>query len=242
VVAHHSGEQLAMDSAHELILDSPRGELPGPRATASYHAGMPETTLLLGSSNPGKLREMLELLAGMPYRVVAPAELGLRGAPEETGTTFMENAVLKARHYAHESGLLTVADDSGLSVDALGGGPGLYSSRFGGEGASDDDRNRTLLERLHRLPPERRGARFTSAVAAVRDGRVLFQAEEIVEGRIAEEPRGASGFGYDPIFFYPPFGKTFGEVSGREKDRVSHRGKSFARLREFLRRLRDAPS
>jgi XTP/dITP diphosphohydrolase len=92
------------------------------------------------------------------------------------------------------------------------------------------------------VPPERRGARFTSAVAAVRDGRVLFQAEESVEGLIAEAPRGPNGFGYDPVFFYPPFGKTFGEVSGPEKDRVSHRGKSFARLREFLRSRGRAPS
>ena len=203
---------------------------------------MAETPLLLGSSNPGKLQEMRELLAGIPYRVVAPADVGLRGAPAETGTPFMENAVLKARLYADESGLLAVADDSGLSVDALGGGPGLYSSRFGGEDATDGDRNRLLLERLRGLPPERRGARFTSAVAAVRDGRVLFQVEESVEGRIAEEPRGPNGFGYDPIFFYPPFGKTFGEVGGPHKDRVSHRGKSFARLREFLRSWRDVPS
>jgi len=197
----------------------------------------PETTLLLGSSNPGKLREMRQLLAGLPYRVLGPADVGLRGAPEETGATFTENAILKARHYADKSGLLAVADDSGLSVDALGGGPGLYSSRFGGEGATDDDRNRLLLERLRGLPPERRGARFTSAVAAARDGRVVFQAEENVEGRIVEAPRGRNGFGYDPVFFYEPFGKTFGEVDGLEKDRVSHRGKSFARLREFLRSL-----
>jgi XTP/dITP diphosphohydrolase len=200
-----------------------------------------DTPLLLGSSNPGKLREMRQLLAGMPYRVLGPADVGLRDAPEETGTTFMENAILKARHYAEKSGLLVVADDSGLSVEALGGGPGLYSSRFGGEGATDEDRNRLLLDRLAGLPPERRGARFTSAVAAAGDGRVLFQAEENVEGRIVEAPRGGNGFGYDPVFFYPPFGKTFGEVSGEEKDRVSHRGKSFARLREFLRNLR-APS
>jgi len=197
--------------------------------------------LLLGSSNPGKLREMRQLLAGMPYRVLGPADVGLRDAPEETGTTFMENAILKARHYAEKSGLLAVADDSGLSVEALGGGPGLYSSRFGGEGATDEERNRLLLDRLAGLPPERRGARFTSAVAAAGDGRVLFQAEENVEGRIVEAPRGGNGFGYDPVFFYPPFEKTFGEVSGEEKDRVSHRGKSFARLREFLRSLR-APS
>ena len=198
---------------------------------------MADTPLLLGSSNRGKLKEMRELLAGMPYRVLAPADVGLTRAPEETGTTFMENAVLKARHYAEKSGLLAVADDSGLSVDALGGGPGLYSSRFGGEGASDDDRNRLLLERLAGLPRERRGARFTSAVATARDGGMLFQVEEHVEGFIAEAPSGPNGFGYDPVFFYPPFGKTFGEVSGAEKDRVSHRGKSFARLREFLRRL-----
>lgn len=206
-------------------------------AAASYHAEMAGTPLLLGSSNPGKLREMRELLAGMPYRVLAPGDVGLRGAPEETGTTFMENAILKARHYAGKSGLLAVADDSGLSVDALDGGPGLYSSRFGGEGATDEDRNNLLLERLKGLPPERRGARFTSAVAAARDGRVLFHAEESVEGRIVEGPRGPNGFGYDPVFFYEPFGKTFGEVNGAEKDRVSHRGKSFARLREFLRSL-----
>ncbi len=198
---------------------------------------MADTPLLLGSSNPGKLCEMRQLLADMPYRVLGPADVGLSRAPEETGTTFMENAILKARHYAEKSGLLAVADDSGLSVDALGGGPGLYSSRFGGEGASDGDRNRLLLERLAGQPRERRGARFTSAVAAAGDGRVLFQAEEDVEGSIAEAPRGSNGFGYDPIFFYPPFGKTFGEVSGPEKDRVSHRGKSFARLREFLRSL-----
>ena len=203
---------------------------------------MAETPLLLGSSNPGKLHEMRQLLAGLPYRVLGPADVGLRGAPEETGATFMENAILKARHYAGQSGLLAIADDSGLSVDALDGGPGLYSSRFGGEGASDADRNRLLLERLRGVPPARRGARFTSAVAAARDGLVLFEAEESVDGRIAEAPEGPNGFGYDPIFFYPPFGKTFGEVSGPAKDRVSHRGKSFARLREFLRSLRDAPS
>ena len=203
---------------------------------------MADTPLLLGSSNPGKLGEMRQLLDGMPYRVLGPGDVGLRGAPEETGATFMENAILKARHYADASGLLAVADDSGISVDALGGGPGLYSSRFGGEGASDDERNRLLLERLRGVPPAKRGARFTSAVAVARGGRVLFQAEESVDGLIAEEPRGSNGFGYDPVFFYPPFGKTFGEVSAPEKDRVSHRGKSFARLREFLKRLGDAPS
>lgn len=193
-----------------------------------------ETALLLASQNPGKLNEMINLVAGLPFRVVGPRDVGILDAPEETGTTFLENATLKARHYSLRSGLLTVADDSGISVDALDGGPGLYSSRFGGETASDAERNRLLLEKLTDVPPERRGARFTSAVAAARGGRVLFQVVESVEGRIAQATRGPNGFGYDPLFFYPPFGKTFGEVPREEKDRVSHRGKAFARLRQFL--------
>jgi XTP/dITP diphosphohydrolase len=126
--------------------------------------------LLLASQNPGKLAEMRKLVAGLPFRVVGPRDLGITEAPEETGKTFRENAVLKARYYAGRSGLLTVADDSGLSVDALDGGPGLYSSRFGGEGATDADRNRLLLEKLRGLAWEKRGARFTSAVAVVRGG------------------------------------------------------------------------
>jgi XTP/dITP diphosphohydrolase len=195
--------------------------------------------LLLASQNPGKLNEMRLLAEGLRFRVLGPQEVGILEAPEETGSTFLENAVLKARHYARRSGLLTVADDSGLAVDALGGGPGLHSSRFGGEGASDAERNRLLLEKLRGVPRERRTARFTSAVAVARGREILFQAEESVEGLIAEAPRGANGFGYDPLFFYAPFGKTFGEVPRDEKDRVSHRGKAFARLRAFLETLRE---
>ncbi len=197
-------------------------------------AAMAEMDLLLASQNPGKLAEMRLLVDGLPFRVVGPADVGIVEAPEETGATFVDNATLKARYYAERSGLLTVADDSGLSVDALGGGPGLYSSRFGGENASDDDRNRLLLEKLRGVPPELRGARFTSAVAVARNGRVLFETEASVLGRIAEEPRGSGGFGYDPLFFYAPLGRTFGELRREEKDRVSHRGQAFARLREFL--------
>jgi XTP/dITP diphosphohydrolase len=198
------------------------------------------SVLLLASQNPGKLGEMRVLVDGLPFRVVGPREIGIANAPDETGASFLENATIKALAYARASGLLTVADDSGLSVDALDGGPGLYSSRFGGEGASDLDRNRLLLETLRGVPRERRRARFTSAVAVAKDAAVLFQAEESVVGEIAEEMRGASGFGYDPLFFYPPFGKTFGEVPREEKDRVSHRGKAFARLRDFLAGWRDA--
>jgi XTP/dITP diphosphohydrolase len=190
--------------------------------------------LLVASQNPGKLAEMQLLLAGLPFRVLSPSTLGLSGAPEETGTSFVENARIKARDYSQRSGLLTVADDSGLSVAALGGAPGLFSSRFGGDGASDLDRNRLLLSRLEGVPAKERAAVFTSAVALGRTGQILFEIEETVEGRIVEEPRGSGGFGYDPIFFYEPLDRTFGELSREEKDRVSHRGKAFARLREFL--------
>jgi XTP/dITP diphosphohydrolase len=190
--------------------------------------------LLLASQNPGKLEEMRALAAGLAFRVIGPREIGLVEAPDETGASFLENARIKALAYARRSGRLTVADDSGLSVDALGGAPGLFSSRFGGEGASDLERNRLLLEKLAGVPPERRGARFTSAVAVARGDDVLFEAEEHVTGRVADAMRGANGFGYDPLFFYPPFGRTFGEVERTLKDRVSHRGKAFARLRVFL--------
>ena len=203
---------------------------------------MSQTELILATQNPGKLREMRELLAGLPFRVLGPGDLGITDAPEETGATFLENATLKARYYARRSGRLAVADDSGLSVDALDGAPGLFSSRFGGEGKDDAGRNRLLLERLCGVPPERRGAHYTSAVVVADGDGVLFQAEETVEGRIAEEERGANGFGYDPLFFYPPFVKTFGETAPEDKDRVSHRGKAFARLREFLRTLPASPS
>jgi XTP/dITP diphosphohydrolase len=201
---------------------------------AAYDGSTMGADLLLASQNPGKLNEMRQLVEGLPLRVVGPRELGIEEAPEETGTTFIENATLKALYYAGRSGLLTVADDSGISVDALEGGPGLHSSRFGGEGATDTERNRLLLEKLKGVPHERRGARFTSAVVVARGDTVLFQAQEQVEGFIAEETRGENGFGYDPLFFYPPYGKTFGEVPRPEKDKVSHRGKAFARLRRFL--------
>jgi XTP/dITP diphosphohydrolase len=190
--------------------------------------------LLLASQNPGKLNEMRLLVEGLPFRVLGPRDIGIHDAPDETGQSFLENATIKALAYARLSGRLTVADDSGLSVDALDGAPGLYSSRFGGEGASDRDRNLLLLEKLRGQPFERRGARFTSAVVVARGAELLFQTQQSVEGSIAEDMRGESGFGYDPLFFYPPFGKTFGEIPREDKDRVSHRGKAFARLREFL--------
>jgi XTP/dITP diphosphohydrolase len=192
------------------------------------------TDLLLASQNPGKLNEMKQLVEGLPFRVLGPRDLGITESPEETGTTFLENATLKALHYAGLSGRLTVADDSGLSVDALDGGPGLYSSRFGGDGATDIDRNRLLLSKLHGVPRDRRGARFTSAVVVARGKEPVFQVQESVEGLIAEEMRGENGFGYDPIFFYPPYGRTLAEASTPEKLAVSHRGQAFRKLRDYL--------
>src|SRR5258708_10258745 len=180
---------------------------------------------------------MRQLLQDLPFRVLSPTELGIREAPEETGSSFMENAILKALYYAGRSGRVAAPDASGVSVHARSGGPGLYSSRFAGEGATDEARNRLLLERLRGVPPEGRGARFTSAVAVARGNTILFQVQETAEGRIAEEPRGTNGFGYDPLFCYPPLGKTFGELSRADKDRVSHRGKAFLRLRGFLASL-----
>jgi XTP/dITP diphosphohydrolase len=198
---------------------------------------MPPDALLLASQNRGKLHEMRLLVEGLPFRVLGPGDIGIYEAPEETGTTFLENARIKALHYAARSGLLTVADDSGISVDALGGAPGLYSSRFGGEGASDEERNALLLSRLEGVPEEARTARFTCALVLALGSRSLFEAVESVLGRIAERTSGANGFGYDPLFFFPPYGLTFGEVPREDKDRVSHRGKAFARLRSFLESL-----
>ena len=149
--------------------------------------------LLLASQNPGKLNEMRLLVEGMRFRVIGPRDIGIADSPDETGESFLENATIKAKHYATRSGLLTVADDSGLSVDALGGEPGLQSSRFGGEGASDLDRNRLLLEKLEGVPWEKRGATFTSAVVVAQDARVLFQAQETVGGLIAPANRSGSG-------------------------------------------------
>jgi XTP/dITP diphosphohydrolase len=192
--------------------------------------------LLLATQNHGKLNEMRQLLVDLPVRVMSLNDFGEIAAPDETGSTFLENATIKARYYARRIGLLTVADDSGLSVAALDGKPGLHTSRFGGPNASDDDRNRLLLRCLSDVPPAKRDARFTSAVVAVWLNDVVFSAVETVEGRISERPAGSNGFGYDPIFFYPPFNRTFAEVRADEKARVSHRGKAFARLREYLAR------
>jgi len=192
-----------------------------------------EHLLLIGSGNPGKQREWRDLLAGLDAVLVVPQDLDpVPAEPEENGATFVENAVHKARSYAVATGLRTIADDSGLEVDALHGAPGLRSRRFFGEDASAEQRNARLLAMLEGV--RARGARFVCIAAlATADGRVeTFEGE--VRGEIAESPSGEGGFGYDPIFVIAGDGRTMAEVSADEKHSLSHRGLAAAKVRARL--------
>ena len=189
--------------------------------------------LLIGTGNPGKQREYRELLAGLDFELVSPEDLDpVPPEPDEDGATFAENATHKARAYAAASGLRTVADDSGLEVDALRGAPGLRSRRFFGDDASAEERNARLLGLLEGV--DARGARFVCVTAlASPDGRVeLFDGE--VRGEIALAPRGEHGFGYDPLFVIAGDGRTMAELPKEEKNRISHRGLAVAKLRALL--------
>ena len=190
--------------------------------------------ILIASFNPGKARELCALLAESGRRATTLKEIGITAPYEETGRTYEENGLGKARHYAALAGLVTIADDSGLEVEALGGAPGPLSARYGGEGLDDDGRNRALLAAMDGVPEDERGARYVAvAVIARPDGEArAFRGE--CAGRLLEAPRGAGGFGYDPLFFYPPYGATFAEVSDARKHAVSHRGAAFARLIEWV--------
>lgn len=173
------------------------------------------------------------------------AGLGNLAAPEdlETGSTFAENALLKARYFHARTGLVTVADDSGLEVEALAGRPGIYSARYGGAAATDTERTRKLLEEMKDVPAEGRAARFVCAAAIVWEaGEQVFEDE--AQGVILREPQGRSGFGYDPVFYYPPLGRSFAELVAEEKAEVSHRGRAFRRLAGWLNAsgLLDTPS
>jgi len=190
--------------------------------------------VLVASFNPGKARELVALLAQSGRRATTLAEAGISTPYEETGRTYEANGLGKARHYARIAGLVTIADDSGLEVEALGGAPGPLSARYGGPGLHDGDRNRALLAAMAGVPQAERGARYVAvAVVARPDGEARAFRGECV-GRLLEAPRGAGGFGYDPLFFYPPYGATFAEVSDERKHAVSHRGAAFARLVEWL--------
>lgn len=189
--------------------------------------------LLVATTNTNKVREIRQLLAGAPVDLVTLADWPDVTAPEETGSTFEENARAKALYYAAATGQLTVAEDSGLEIDALGGAPGVESARFGGVDLSYPDKIARIDAALRAKGARESAARFVCAVALVRGERVLFETRGTIEGRISPEPKGHGGFGYDPIFFYPPYGQTLAEA-GDAKSAVSHRGAAFRALRTFL--------
>ena len=180
---------------------------------------------VLATQNQKKLREMSDILSGFGVEVVTPKSLGIDLEVEETGTTFAENAMLKAKAICEAANLPAIADDSGLCVDALAGARGVYSARYGGEGLDDVGRYRLLLENLRGQTT--RTAHFACAIACAFPNGDTLTAEGKVEGTIAYAPMGEGGFGYDPIFFYPPLRKTFGQLTAEEKHGISHRGKAL---------------
>jgi XTP/dITP diphosphohydrolase len=190
--------------------------------------------LVLATLNPAKGRELVALLGSVPFEIRMLADSSGARLPEETGATYAENALVKARVAAELTGALALGDDSGLEVDALDGAPGLYTARFGGPGLDDRGRWALLLERLRGVPSPRRTARFRCVIALAGPALGEQVVEGVVEGVIAAAPRGSGGFGYDPVFFYPPLGRTFGEISDEDKQRVSHRGKALAAARRLL--------
>jgi XTP/dITP diphosphohydrolase len=194
--------------------------------------------LLLATTNAGKLREIRDVLAGLGIDLRALADLPRIPEPEETGQTFEENARDKALYYAAATGSLVVAEDSGLEIDALDRAPGVFSARFGGNEALAYPEKFALIYRMlnERGAPEST-ARFVCALALARPGEIVFEARGTVEGRITSPPRGSGGFGYDPIFFYPPFNCTLAELPAEGKSSVSHRGQAFRALREYLEGL-----
>lgn len=190
--------------------------------------------LIFATGNENKMREIREILAGRGYEILSMKEAGINIDVEENGKTFSENALIKARAISEASGELVLADDSGLEIDALGGEPGIYSARYMGHDTSYVEKNNNLIQRLEGVPDEKRTARFVCAMAAVfPDGR-----EEVVvgtmEGRIGYEIAGENGFGYDPIFYLPEYGKTSAEISPEEKNAISHRGKALRAIAELL--------
>jgi XTP/dITP diphosphohydrolase len=189
--------------------------------------------LLLATTNKDKVREIRGILAGLDVALLTLDDVAPIEAPDETGQTFEDNARLKALHYADRTGCLVVAEDSGLEIDALGGRPGVESARFGGERTTYPEKFRLLYAE----GAAGSGARFVCALAVAQGDRVVFEASGVVEGRIAASPAGEGGFGYDPIFFYPPFGQTLAQAAIR-KSEVSHRAEAFQKLRGFLERGR----
>lgn len=197
---------------------------------------MSRIPLLVATSNRNKLREIRAALKGLPIRILSLADVTEVPLVRETGRTFEANARLKSLGYGRHFPGLTLAEDSGLEVDALGGAPGVRSARFSAPRPDDARNNRKLLRLLDGTPPGRRGARFVCEMALSSSGRLIRGIRGEVRGAIADAPRGNRGFGYDPVFYYPRLKKTFGELSLEEKSAVSHRGRALRKLRRFLER------
>ena len=194
--------------------------------------------IVIATHNMGKLREYRDLLGDLPVALVSLADLGLTESPEETGSSFEENARLKALAYARAAGLLTLADDSGLEVDALGGAPGIHSARYGGgEAPNDEARYRLLLNNLAHVPGPERTARFRCVVALAAPQGEIYMAEGRCEGRIGYGPVGEHGFGYDPVFIVAGRDVTMAQLPPEEKNRISHRARALQAIRPALTRL-----
>ncbi len=192
--------------------------------------------ILAATGNAGKLKELKRLLADLPIRLRDLNEFPQIPEPEETGATFVDNAILKARYYAAAAGLRSLADDSGLAVEALGGAPGVLSARYAGAGASDRKKIKKLLSELNKTSDAGRRARFVCAMAICDpDGAVRFVVEEYCQGAIAEVAKGTNGFGYDPIFIPENFVETFGELSAETKQKISHRARAAEKIIQYLR-------
>ena len=195
--------------------------------------------LLLATTSAGKQRELRALLSDLPLTLVTPADLGITLVPDETGTTFAENAALKAHAYQAAAGIATLAEDSGLEVDALGGAPSVYSARW--EGLPDGaEKNALLLRRLAGVPEDERGGRYVCHMVLLDGQGAEHHAEGECRGRIAWAPAGSGGFGYDPVFFVPALGQTMAELPPANKDRISHRGAAARRLRAIVEQLLSA--
>ncbi len=223
---------------------APSGRRFARRASAEIFAGTREArrlaprvseTVLVASSNAGKIREFQSAAARLEIHVEPLPDFSRLPPAIEDGETFEENARKKAVHYSRFSSAPVFADDSGIALDALGGAPGVHSARFSGTGASDESNNCKLLAALAALPGCTHAAHYVCVIVLAREGRVLAVTEGRADGLIVDEPRGSGGFGYDPYFFFPPLGKTFAELSAEEKFRVSHRGEAFRKLLDFLR-------
>ena len=199
-------------------------------------------TLLIATTNRHKLEEFQTIFTGLSYQLLSLNDIQLAMDVEETGTTFRENAELKALMYARASGLLSLADDSGLEIDALNGAPGVYSARFAGVDTSYEERFRLIFEKLHGLPPSRRTARFRCVITIAEPSGLYQSVDGVIEGVITEEARGVHGFGYDPIFLVPSLGKTTAELLSEQKNQISHRAQAGRRARSLLEKWPIPPS